>query len=241
MQRYKIRQTGIGIGTTAVLLAIASSCLLGRAFAAQEEGKQAPRDRDAVEAEDAEVTYTPPLSQADRAVFVALRRKIDFDIHDMPLRTLAATLAKQMGVKVVVVSSRDVRPGTTVDIKCRKTPLESILRETLTPLALDYRVKQGRLEITRRDSGNVATRTYSVADICPTTEAVDKLIGEIHSLYHESEWEETGGWASISALGRNFALVHLQSEQEHVLRLLTEKRREAKENPAGKKKPPLHH
>jgi hypothetical protein len=60
-------------------------------------------------------------------------------------------------------------------------------------------------------------------------------------MYHESEWEETGGWASISALVRNFALVHLQSEQEHVLRLLTEKRREAKQKPAGKKKAALDH
>jgi hypothetical protein len=229
MQLQGTHRTGAGFGTAALLLWIALCCFLNASFAAEKDGKQAPRGDDAVEAEDALVAYTPPLSKADRAVFLALRRQIDLDVHDMPLRALAATLAKQMGARVVVVSARGVPPGTTVDIQCRKTPLEAALREALTPLGLDYRVQQGRLELTRRDSGNLATRTYSVADLCPTTEAMDKLIDEIHSLSHESEWQEMGGYASIVPLGRKFTLVHLQSEQERVLRLLNEKRRETKE------------
>lgn len=124
-------------------------------------------------------------------------------------------------------------------IKCHRTPLESALREALNPVVdypLDYRVIRGRLELTRRTTRQLATRTYSVGELCPTVEAFNTLIDEIRSLSHESEWDEMGGWAKLTpdAAGRKFTLVHLQSEQEHTLRLLTDKRREAKERPPDK-------
>jgi hypothetical protein len=236
MQPRRIRLSGIGAGTTSVFLWIAACFLSSGSLAAQEAGKQRPTERDPAEAEDAQVTYTPPLSAADRAVFVALRRKIDLDIQETPLRTFAATLAKRIGVKVVVVSGRDVRPAMRMDVQCRQTPLESALWQALTPLHLDYRVKQGHLEMTSRDSGQLATRTYSVGDLCPTVEAFNTLIDEVRSMSHESEWDEMGGWAKLTpnAAGRKFTLVHLQSDQEHVLRLLTDKRRTDKERPMDK-------
>jgi hypothetical protein len=231
MQTGSVRRAGSGARAPAIFLWIAAFCFPSTAFAAAAPEKQAPAEPEAAKIEDALVTYSPPLSPADRAVFVALRRDIDLTVEGMPLRTFAAMLAKRIGVKVTVETGHGIDPATRLDIECRKRPLESALRQVLAPPGLDYRVSQGRLILGRQDNRQLATRTYSVADLCPTPKAFDALLKEVRSLSHESVWEDMGGWAKLAPAGREFILVHLPSEQEHVLRLLTEKRREAKERP----------
>ena len=197
------------------------------------QGKQARRDTNARE-EDSRVKYSPPLSQADHKVFATLRQDIDLAADAMPLRAFAAMLAKRTGLKVTVDAKIDAT--TCVDIHCKAMALESALRAALSELGLDYRVTRGRLDFERQSSGDLATRTYSVADLCATEESFDALVDEVRSLSHESEWEDMGGWAKITPNppSASSTLVHRQSEQEHVLRLLVNKRSAAKKKPAAK-------
>jgi hypothetical protein len=182
------------------------------------------------------LTCTPPLSEADRKVFVALHKTYTVDFDRTPLTEVADVLANLTGERVVVDSAaltrERVNSNTSIAAKHEDSALESIFWQILPKHRLDYCVKNGAVHITTRTfcCSHPVTWTYSVEDLCRTESEFKQLLRVIESMTPESEWDAFGGFAKLSPNQKNrrFTLTHAQSDQDKVLRCLIDKRRAAK-------------
>jgi len=221
--------------TTAVFVAGLLACWLagtpsyGQAKAPERETRQHPL-----------LICTPPLSEADRAVFVALHRKQTVRFSKTPLPKAVETLEKLLGKEVVLdraaLEREGLDPAVPLTVDCKKVPLEVAIWEMFRRTRLDYRVHDGLLEITTRNEcmKHLVTRTYPLDDLWQVDEDYGKLRDEFHEAAGLSDWDMYGGLATLKPdkKKRAFTIRHTQSSQDKILRMLIIKRtaaRKAKE------------
>ena len=178
---------------------------------------------------------TPPLTEEDFQVFVALQKPCTFDAKKTALGDLAKQLSELVNVEIKIdgdglrrAKPKPIDPDVRFTTKQDGTPLQSVLWEILPPLGLDYRVFEGRLVITSRmrSQHNRVTWTFPVSDLCATNREFDHLIRQVHSMFPVDEWEDMGGPAElkIDKANRRFTIIHAQSNQDRVLGFLTQER-----------------
>lgn len=239
MARKTNKETCFARGCTVGLMWIAASLVSARWSYGQAESLGSSGSKSA--GQTPYLTCTPPLSENDRKVFVALHKKYSVEFDGTTVPDVASVLAKLTGQRVIVDTAtlkRDrIDPNTSVIATREDATLESILWDILLPRRLDYRVKDGALHITSRTAScsHPVTWTYSVKDLCRTEGEFTKLVDAISSLTPEPHWESFGGFAKLSpdSKNRKFTLIHAQSDQDKALRYIIDKRRAAKV-PTGK-------
>ncbi len=186
---------------------------------------------------------TPPLTEDDFLVFVAMRKPCTIEANGKGLTELASELSTLAKVDVKVdadelrrAKPKKIDPNIQVTAKHKGVPLQSILWKTLPPLGLDYRVKNGGLIITSQAkcTRHLVEWKYPVSDLCTNKNQFDDLISQVHAMMPLADWENLGGYASLKTdeANRCFTVSHTQSNQDRILEFLVQHRR-MKKSAAG--------
>ena len=165
-----------------------------------------------------------------------MRKPCTIEANGKGLTEFAKELSKVAKVEVKVdadelrrAKPRAIDPNVPVTAKYEAVPLQTILWETLPPLGLDYRVKNGQLTITSRAkcTRHLVTWKYPVSDLCANRGQFDDLVRQVHAMMPREAWDNLGGYASLvtDTANRCFTVTHAQSNQDHILDFLVQKRR----------------
>jgi hypothetical protein len=137
----------------------------------------------------------------------------------------------------MIVSDQLKRAKIRSDLRIRtefeNVPLTVVLADMLANLDLDYYVADGTLKITTRTDAlrRLVTWTYHVKSFIHDDDAFRALVDEVYRSCHPSLWKDTGGPAALTTdvSKREFTVVHSQSDQDRILRLVMERKQAASE------------
>lgn len=148
-----------------------------------------------------------------------LRKPVSFEWMDVPLPEALAQLKE--GTKVTfTVNEEDVRkndldPQAKVSGNWKDRPAEDVLGEILSRAKLDYIVDGEKLVVVSPRSATIApvTLTYNVKGLCRDAASLGRLKQAVFRAGPEFEWEQAGGFASVTedASQRTLAIKHTWS------------------------------
>jgi hypothetical protein len=183
-----------------------------------------------------------PSSQAQKvrqAIDEALARPIELDFADQPLTDVAALIAQQRGIPVLIDSRALEDAGTPPDVPVtlaiRGAPLEAALRHLLRPLKLTWMIQDEALVITTQEEAEqsgLRLRIYPLAEFAgpggrTDPQRVDELIDTIQNTVAPDCWAEVGGPGTLIPEAASQVLVcsHTEQVQREVARLLADLRK----------------
>jgi len=173
---------------------------------------------------------------AERAVFEALQKPVDFSAIETPLEDVAAHFEKKTGVpfQLDVRALEDVGVGQDTPLTCqfRKLPAESILYFLLRELELTYVIRPGGAMITTPEAATATlqVRFYDIGDLVGEDGLrFDQLADLIRRVVEPTMWRDAGGPATLGRFrhGGIDVLVVSQHQAAHaeIHRLLSGLRR----------------
>jgi hypothetical protein len=136
-----------------------------------------------------------------------------------PLAEILAYLKRQAGVEIVVdrsaLRAAGLADDLTASLKVQKKPLAEALAQLLDPLALGYRVVDGRtIQVTTRKAllARLELEFYKVEGLPSNAKAASALIEQIKSRVGGSTWSDAGGAGVIHFDPASKCLIVLQSQ-----------------------------
>ncbi len=174
------------------------------------------------------------VALADRralAIYRALQKRIWMDFKDAPLSEIVKQLASRCEINVVVdtlgLEDEGVTTNARVSAAAQGARASTFLDQILSPLHLDYIVKDDVLRITSRlkARGDLLTVNYSVADLLPMesfngtmlvdAKPLEDLIETICEKIAPDSWEKASGPGAITPYRTTASLVIRQTSDVH--------------------------
>jgi hypothetical protein len=135
-----------------------------------------------------------------------LANEIQYEFISTPLEQVAEYLTDNTGtlfeLNLVELDLMGIAPDTPVTIQ-GSSSIRELLRRTLEPHVLTYRVTESTIEITSEDAAHrqPSLRCYDLAYILPNASHTDSLVNTIQQSIDPDYWLSAGGTASITVVG----------------------------------------
>ncbi len=93
-----------------------------------------------------------------------LEKKITLKASSVEIKKVLIEIEKQASIKFVY-SANTIKSSQKISIDAHDQPLESVLRETLPPLSIDYEIYDTRILLKRSDASGVKPKQSEVAEL----------------------------------------------------------------------------
>jgi|GEM_PF-4106986 hypothetical protein len=181
----------------------------------------------------------------DAEITEALRKTVDCEFVDTPLKDAMDFVAEQLGYPVFIdeQSLAEVGLGVdeTVNLSVKNFQLEHLLTQMLSQLGITHMVIDGNVKITtlERVESNLQTCVYPVGDLFPSSSAShDAVMALLTSVVEPDSWQDVGGAGTIDSL--NSSLIISQNYKVHQqLEHLLDVFRELRDDTSSRKQLPV--
>ncbi|HEY2411534.1 MAG TPA: DUF4974 domain-containing protein [Pirellulaceae bacterium] len=182
------------------------------------------------------------VGRHEQELELALNRRGSVAFVEAPLRDVAAQIARQFQIPIVLAIKKleeaGISPDTPVTIRLDDLTLESILQLTLKTVELEFTIRDEVFVISSPEDiqSQLLTRIYPALDLVVMpivgSKAVvevdyDSLIELITTTIKPDSWDDVGGPAAIDSFDNAKVLVVSQTQEVHreIERLLISLRR----------------
>ncbi|TWT37096.1 hypothetical protein KOR34_20430 [Posidoniimonas corsicana] len=176
---------------------------------------------------------TPAASDVDwSGLHQLLAERVTVEVNDTPLEHVAASLSRQLGVRVMIdetaLDDLGIGADEPLTTSMREVTLRAFLEEGLAQLELSWCFRNELLVITTEEEAEtkLVTRVYPIGDFLAVERSlragryggpVDGLLDTIVSTIAAETWAENGGGeAEVRPLLAAQALVISQTQQVHL-------------------------
>ncbi|RIK84182.1 MAG: hypothetical protein DCC68_01990 [Planctomycetota bacterium] len=174
------------------------------------------------------------LATGQKAIEVALDKKVDAQLIQLPLRQFAEWIEEECGIQVEIdnrcVGDAGLDPNAMeISLDMRGITLRSLLHHALRPFDLTYVISHGVLLITTRDAAaaQLVVEIYPAADLIrfrdssgAISENAEHVIELVTTACSATSWDAVGGSGTISQFDGLLVVGQSQDVQPQVAALL---------------------
>ncbi|MFN3188893.1 MAG: hypothetical protein ACE361_00085 [Aureliella sp.] len=172
------------------------------------------------------LTAKDAAREAEDRLLAIFNTKVEADYAGIPLQQIMSGFADDLNIPIWINTGEldllGVDPQTPISLSLPNTSFKSVLRLMLEPLELTFVVRNEVMEITSKDSANIAPSVayYDLAWVLERREDTSSLLVAITNTIDPDCWVENGGASSLHAVGRVLIVSASRSTQEKIRTML---------------------